>query len=130
VVWGLLQAGILANTLLWQRLIPHGYFECPDTPGLWKHKTCPIAFTLVVDDFGEKYMGKEHADHLIWWIKQKYKLTEDSTDDLYCGIKLDWDYNVRALDISMPGYIKKLLLKYRHSMLAKQQNCLYSPAAK
>jgi hypothetical protein len=50
-VWGLPQAGILANKLLHRRLLPHGYFECPNTPGLWKQKTRPIAFTLVVDNF-------------------------------------------------------------------------------
>ena len=50
-VWGLPQAGILANKLLRRRLLPHGYFECPNTPGLWKYATRPITFTLVVDNF-------------------------------------------------------------------------------
>ena len=33
-VWGLPQAGILANKLLRKRLAPHGYYECINTPGL------------------------------------------------------------------------------------------------
>ena len=33
-VWGLPQAGILANKLLRKRLLPHGYYECKHTPGL------------------------------------------------------------------------------------------------
>jgi hypothetical protein len=50
-MYGLKQAGLLANKLLQTRLAPFGY--CPDrhTPGLWLHKTRPISFTLVVDDF-------------------------------------------------------------------------------
>ena len=32
--------------------------------GLWKHNIQPINFTLVVDDFGVKYSGKEHTLHL------------------------------------------------------------------
>jgi hypothetical protein len=92
-VWDLLQVGILANGSLQKRLLPHGYFECPNTPGIWKHTTRPIAFTLVVDNFGMKYVGKEHTDHLIRCIKTKYELTEDWAGDLYCGIKLDWDYD-------------------------------------
>ena len=40
-VWGLPQAGILANKLLQQRLLPHGYYECKHTPGLWQHLTPP-----------------------------------------------------------------------------------------
>ena len=39
--------------------------------------------------------------------------------DLYCGIKLHWDYSARTVDISMPGYIKKLLKKYKHKMPTK-----------
>ena len=103
-VWGLPQAGILANQLLRKRLKPHGYYECVNTPGLWQHATRPITFSLVVDDFGVKYVGKEHADHLISCLKQEtYKLTEDWAGDLYCGISLRWDYVRRTLDISMPG---------------------------
>jgi hypothetical protein len=63
-VWGLPQAGIFANKLLRRRLLPHGYYECTNTPGLWKHETRPISFTLVVNNFGVKYVGKEHVDHL------------------------------------------------------------------
>ena len=129
-VWGLPQAGILANKLLRKRLLPHGYYECSNTPGLWRHQTRPISFTLVVDDFGVKYVGKEHADHLIASIKKKYELTEDWTGDLYCGIKLKWDYDNRTVDLSMPGYIKKVLLKYKHRMPKSPQHCPYSPSPK
>ena len=34
------------------------------TPGLYLHKTRPISFTLVVDDFGVKYVDKENTLHL------------------------------------------------------------------
>jgi hypothetical protein len=118
-VWGLPQAGILTNKLLCKRLLPHGYYECTNTPGLWKHTTRPISFTLVVDNFGVKYVGNEHVDHLIWCIKQKYQLTKDWTGDLYCGIKLNWDYDAHTLNISMPGYIKKLLQKNKYCMPSK-----------
>ncbi len=108
-IWGLPQAGILANKLLRKRLLPHGYYECANTPSLWKHSTCLIVFTLVVDDFGVKYVGKEHADHLIQFLKTDYELTKDWTSNLYCGIQLVWDYSAQTLDISMPRYIKKML---------------------
>ncbi len=129
-VWGLPQAGILANKLLRKGLLPHGYYEyeCKHTMCLWQHLTHPISFTLVVDDFWVKYVGREHVNHLIKCIKEKYELTEDWTGNLYCGIKLLWDYNVRILDISMPGCIKKLLHKYKHKMPKKPQHCPYTPA--
>ncbi len=129
-VWGHLQAGILANKFLQKHLLPHRYFKCPNTPGLWKHATHPILFTLVADNFGVKYVGKEHVDHLIKCIKMKYKHTKEWVGDLYCGIKLNWDYPTCTLDISMPGYITKLLQKYKHCIPSKPQRCPCSVLSK
>ena len=58
------QARKLVNELLRNYLNKHGYYQSVIVPGLWTHKTQPIAFTLVVDDFGVKYVGEEHAKHL------------------------------------------------------------------
>ena len=129
-VWGLPQAGILANKLLKQRLAPHGYYECANTPGLWRHTTSSIMFTLVVDDFGIKYTNKNDVQHLISCLKTHYGLTEDWTGNLYCGIRLEWNYKTRTLDISMPGYIRKLLQKYKHVMPKTQQHCPFTPPPK
>ena len=129
-VWGLPQAGILANRRLRRKLAPFGYFECVNTPGLWYHETRPISFTLVVDDFGVKFVGKEHALHLIESIKKTYTLTEDWTGSLYCGITLEWDYVNRTVDISMPNYIKKKLQEYKHILPKKPQYCPYLPEPK
>jgi hypothetical protein len=63
-MYGLKQAGLLANQLLKTRLALFGYYPACYTPGLWLHKTRPISFTLVVDDFTVKYVGKQHAAHL------------------------------------------------------------------
>jgi hypothetical protein len=65
---------------------------------------------------------------LIKCIKEKYEHTKDWSGDLYCGIKLRWDYNARTVNISMLGYIKKLLQKYKHKMPIKPQHCPYTPA--
>ena len=76
-MYGLPQAGILANKLLKERLLQNDYFEVPDTPGLFWHKTRPVWFTLGVDDFGIKYVGKEYAPHLLGVLKEFYKIEED-----------------------------------------------------
>ena len=70
-IYGLLHAGVLANKVLKKRLASTGYYEMPHTPGLWKHVYCPITFTLVVDDFGVKYVGKNNANHLVATLKGK-----------------------------------------------------------
>jgi hypothetical protein len=63
-MYGLKQAGLLAKKLLQTRLAPFGYCPARHTPGLWLHKIRPISFTLIVDDFAVKYVGKQHAEHL------------------------------------------------------------------
>ncbi len=108
-VWGLPQASILANKLLPKHLAPHCYYECKITPGLWMHTTRPIMFTLVAGNVGVKYEQQEDVDHLITALKTKYNLTKDWMEDLYCGIKLNWDYDQQTLNILMPGYIVKQL---------------------
>jgi hypothetical protein len=92
-MYGLPQSGLLANELLAKRLNKHGYQQSKLVPGLWKRDTRPIQFTLVVDDFGVKYVGEEHAQHLKNTLEQHYKLTCDWTGTRYIGITLDWDYN-------------------------------------
>jgi hypothetical protein len=109
-VWGLPQAGILANKWLRQKLAPFGYHESINTLALWMHESQPITFTLVVNNFGVKFTNIDDVDHLISSIKKTYyTLTKDWTGNLYCGITIEWDYVGQTVDISMPDYIKKKL---------------------
>ena len=103
-MYGLPQAGILANKLLKKRLAKFGYIETRHTPGLWKHIWRPVQFTLVVDNFGVKYVGREHADHLCEAIQKcGYKIETDWKGNLYYGVTLAWNYRERYLDVTMPG---------------------------
>jgi hypothetical protein len=113
-MYGLKQAGLLANQLLQTRLAPFGYYPARHTPGLWLHKTWPISFTLVVDDFAVKYVGKQHTEHLQSALFQTYELTTDWTATVYSGMTLKWDYCKRTCDISMPGYVSNVLSKFQH----------------
>jgi len=121
-IYGLPQAGILANKLLRQRLRPAGYYEVAHTPSLWKHTTRHIQFTLTVDNFGVKYVGKDNADHLIAALRKHYEVEEDWKGSLYCGITLNWNYAQGHVDISMPGYVNKLLARFDHKPPARPQN--------
>ena len=121
-MYGLPQAGIIANQLLRKRLAPHGYHKCKHTPGLWKHDSRPTTFTLVVDDFGIKYVGDEHAQHLIDTLEQYYTVETDWTGGLYCGIKLEWNYNERYMDISMPKFVPEKRHKFVHPQPKRPQH--------
>ena len=51
-IYGLQQAGKLAQNQLIAYLKTHGCNQAPNSPCLFTHDTRPAAFTLVVDDFG------------------------------------------------------------------------------
>ena len=119
-MYGLPQSGLLANELLEKRLNKQGYRQSKLVPGLWKHDWRPVQFTLVVDDFGVKYVGKEHALHLKQTIENDYSVTTEWEGRRYIGITLDWDYKQRQVHLSMPGYVKKALKLFQHIMKNKQ----------
>ena len=62
---GLKQASRIANDRLQLQLAEFGYAPVARTPSLWKNVTEDITFSLVVNNFGVKYVGKENPDHLI-----------------------------------------------------------------
>ena len=68
-MYGLPQAGIVAQELLKKQLAEYGYHRSKIINGFWKHKTRPICFCLVVDDFAVKYVNQKDSDHLINAIK-------------------------------------------------------------
>jgi hypothetical protein len=123
-MYGLPQADILTNQPLSPRLAIHGYRQIKFTPGLLRHVTHPIQFTLAVDDFGVHYVVKEHAEHLIDALETDYAVSKDWTGGIYCGITLKWDYENKHVDLSMPGYIKDALHKYQHHITKRPQ---YAP---
>lgn len=76
------------------------------------HETRPIAFTLVVDDFGIKYKGREHADHLIAALQELYEITIDWTGSKYLGIVIAYDRLARTIHLSMPQYVENALDRF------------------
>ena len=119
-MYGLPQSGLLANELLERQLNKRDYHQSKLVPGFWHHKWHTVLFTLVVDDFGMKYVREEHTLHLKQTFKENYKITLDWDGRQYIGITLDWDYKHRQVHLSMPGYIKKVLKQFKHKRRTKQ----------
>jgi hypothetical protein len=127
-MYGLPEAGILANKLLKKRLLKSGYYECQYTPGLYKHVWRPIMFSLIVDDFGVKCQGIQHAKHLKAELEKHYEVSVDWEGKLFCGITLDWNYKMGHVDLSVPGYVERKLIKYGHPKPARPQHSPYQAA--
>ena len=111
---GLKQAGRIANERLNIHLAKFCYSPVTQTPSLWKHATKDICFSLVVDDFGVKYVVKDTAEHLIQALKNLYTISIDWTGSIYCGLTINWEYAKRICDISMPTYIQEALHMFQH----------------
>jgi hypothetical protein len=124
-MYGLPQAGRIANDQLLTFLAQDRYHQAPNTPGLFTHITRPATFSLVVDYFGIKYVGREHAKHLVTTLQKFYSITTDWTGSEYCGLSLLWDYEARTVDLSMPGYIQKALSCFQHTPPTRAQHSLY-----
>lgn len=124
-MYGLPEAKVLTNKLLKKRLLKSGYYEAQFTPGLYRHVWRPIMFSLVVDDFWVKCEGIQHAKHLKSDLEQHYEVAVDWEGKLFCGITLDWNYKMRHVNISVPGYVGRKLTEYQHPQPKKPQHSPY-----
>ena len=111
---GFSQVGRLAYEDLKAHLAKYGCNPVKFTPGLWKHQSNNVSFTLVVDDFGVKYTNIESLNHLINALKSKYEITTNITGNLYIGVTLKWNYTDSEVNCSMPGYLPRLLQRLLH----------------
>ncbi len=123
-MYGLPQVGFLEQNLLEKCLNKHRYFQNKAVPGLWTHDSRPISFTLVVDDFDIKYIGKEHVLHLLNIPKEHYEIAVNWAGNKFIGLTMDWDwdYPSQKVHILMPGYIKKALTSFGHKLPKRKQN--------
>ena len=123
---GLKQASRIANNQHKAHIAHFGFAPVPITPALWKHTTKSIILSLVVDDFGVKYIGEENANHHIQALQKLYTVSIDWTGSLFCGLTIDWDYSARTCDISMPKYLQSALLKFQHPAPKHPQHAPHS----
>lgn len=88
-IYGLSHAGIIAQQLLEDRLNKHRYYQNETSPGFLRHKWRPICFSLIANDFGVKYVGEEHARHLLRVLRENQTVSTDWEGFKYSGINLE-----------------------------------------
>ena len=121
-MYGLKQAGHIANQALVKHLATHDFYQCRRTPGLFRHRTRDLFFPLIVDDFFVGYSEKHDVEFLATCLREKYDLTVDWHADIFSGIHLAWDYTARTCDLSMPGYVEKALQRFEHPAPKRPQD--------
>ena len=123
-MYDLKQAALLAYEKLSRLLKAGGYQPIVGTSGMWKNTTRPTLFSLCVDDFGIKYFSQDDLHHLKTMVEKEYTATVDWKGTNYLGYTLDWQYAKGYVDLSMPGYIERLLEKLQYVVNKYPQ---YSP---
>ena len=105
-----------------ERLNKEEYYKSPLASALWKHKTRPTQFVLIVDNFSIKYFSKEDLDHLVNSLKQYYEVKVDPEGRELVKIELDWDYKNKKVHLSMKPYLDKLLRQFENVVPSKCQD--------
>ena len=111
-MYGLPNAGLIAQDQLITFLLADGYYQCPHTPCLFKHATRNIIFTLVVYGFGIKYKNEEDRDHLFATLRKHYTITTDLEGSKYLGITINHDKTAKTITLSMPNYVQDALIRF------------------
>jgi hypothetical protein len=126
-MYGLPQAGLLAQQRTIDHLAKHGYHQTA-TPCLFRHTSNGTDFCLVVDDFGVKYSSLEGVNHLIDTLKLLYEITIRWKGEEYLGLSIDFDKTTRTVSISLPNYINKVLKRFAPTLTKGTRSpSIYSP---
>jgi hypothetical protein len=80
---------------------------------------------LYVDNFGVKYIGQEHAKHLLQVLNMHYKCSQDWDGKKYLSMDIDWDYEQRKVHVLMLEYVPKALMHFQHKAPSTPQHQLY-----
>ena len=124
-MYGIPQTRRITHYSLVQHLEPHGCLPLNNTLVIWTHDSLPINFTLVINDFGVKYSGKEHALHIKSALEAKYKVTPDWDVKLYVRISIKWDYVKGTVQLSMSGYVRVSLHQFQQEKAKREKDSPY-----
>ena len=132
-MYGLPQAGLLAQNRLFAHLSAHGYKQAPHTPCIFRHTERQTAFSLVVDDFGVKFMRREEdAVHLIETLQKLYEIKVDWSGQKYLGFNIKFSEDRKHVFLDMPEAMPKVHQRF-HARIPQNRGAaspaVYTPPA-
>jgi hypothetical protein len=96
-----------------KHLKQHQYYQCANTRSLFCHTTKNIAFTLVVDDFGIKYVNEKDLESFHATLRELYEITEDrSLTQKYVNITITHNCEANTITLVTSGYVWKALKRF------------------
>jgi len=67
-------------------------------------------------------MSAADEKHLIDVLQKDYIITVDREATKYIGLTIEWDYADGKVHIHMPGYLDKVMKRFKHEIPHKIQN--------
>ena len=117
-------AGIGAYNDLHKHLSDNGYSSDETSPCVYSNADKSIVCVLIVDDFAIKYKSRRKAEEFWAMLGKKYVVKVDWEGSTYNGFTIKFDYKRHFVDISMPGYVEKMLRMYHRTDIKGK----YTPA--
>lgn len=108
-IFGLPQAGILSQNILYTHLQKHGYHIINTASGLISNKSKTLFLCLLVDDFLIKYKKHEDIEELIKILQLRYPIEINYEVKKYLGLTIERDRINKSLSISIPNYVNNAL---------------------
>ena len=69
-----------------------------------------------MDDFGVKYVRRQHAEHIITWIQFFYPESVDWTGELYCGVSLDCNHKNKHVTLFITIFVEVAMNECQHKI--------------
>ena len=80
-----------------------------------------------MDNFGIKYVGQEHAEHLGFVLNQHDKCKLEWEGQWYLGMDIDWDNTCHTVLVSVLEYVPEALTQFQQILcIYLISNVLYS----
>jgi len=112
-MYGLKQAGLLANDRIVTLFDKHGYKQSKYIPQLFFSEDKSTAFCLVVDDLLIK-ANEANRDKLYECLRTQYEIVTDNTGSKYLNIDIRRDKTNKLVGLSMRGYLDRLIARFDH----------------
>jgi hypothetical protein len=116
-MYGLPQAGILAQKLLEKQMNEHGYSQSKAVPGLWTHKPDPSPLHWLSTTL--EWNMLERNMQCIWLVFSGSIMKFPRIGQVANTLE---DYHDRRVHLSMPGYITNALQHFGHEHPRRMQN--------
>ena len=121
-MYGLKQAGLLAYNQLVKNFLTRMVITQSRTPLAYKNMTNHQHASLWLPAILELSTKEEsrYRSYLISCASTMSVILVDLTGLQYCSLALNWNYDQRIVNMSMPGCVKKAMEKYQYQPTKKR----------